>query len=201
MGIHDREHLDVASTDELVDWLSQNHESSPGAWVVFHKKGTGSPAPTYDEIVRTLLCFGWIDSVPGKVDERRVKLYVSPRKPNSAWSASNKVRVEELISSGLMKPRGLAAIEIAKANGSWSRIDSAQNAEVPDDLSAEFTKFPGSQDYFDAFPRGVRKQILEWISLAKTEATRSKRVEETAQLAAQNIRANQWRPKTRDAEK
>ncbi len=199
MGFHDKEHVDVFEANDLVEWLKASHEKSTGAWVVFHKKGTGRPAPTYDEIVRALLCFGWIDSVPGKVDERRVKLYVSPRKPNSAWSASNKVRVEELISSGLMEPGGMAAIEIAKANGSWSRIDSAQNAEVPDDLLVEFTKFPGSQDYFDAFPRGVRKQILEWISLAKTETTRSKRVEETARLASQNIRANQWRPKNGDA--
>jgi hypothetical protein len=35
--------------------------------------------------------------------------------------------------------------------------------------------------------------ILEWIVTAKRPQTRAKRVQETARLAAQNVRANQWR--------
>ena len=148
-----------------------------------------------DEIVRAALCFGWVDSVPGKVDELRSKLYISPRKASSVWSQSNKVRVEELIAQGKMRPTGLAKIEEAKANGNWSKIDSAQNAEIPEDLAKAFDNLAGSRANFEGFPRGVRKQILEWISLAKTDVTRQKRIEETATLAQQNIRANQWRRK------
>ena len=193
MGIQDREHLAVSSAAELVAWLEQNHATSLGLWVVTHKKSANHPAPTYDEIVRAVLCFGWVDSVPGKVDDERTKLYVSPRKSTSAWSQTNKKRVAELIASGEMRPSGMAAIDVAKANGAWSLIDGAQEAEIPDDLAAEFLNHPGSRDNFDAFPRGVRKQILEWIAVAKTDATRSKRIVETASLAAQNVRANQWR--------
>jgi uncharacterized protein YdeI (YjbR/CyaY-like superfamily) len=197
MSVHDKEHLDVTDIDQLIDWLHVNHSTSSGLWVVYAKKTSGLPGPTYDEMVRAILRFGWVDSIPGKVDVQRSKLYVSPRKPTSAWSQSNKVRVDELIASGLMLPAGLAAIDLAKANGSWSLIDAAQNAEIPDDLEAEFRNHPGARENFDAFPRGVRKRILEWISLAKTPPTRAKRVAETAELAAQNIRANQWRgPKT-----
>jgi len=195
MGIHDREHLDVATPAELIEWLRANHDSSPGLWVVTHKKATGKPAPTYDEIVRAVLCYGWVDSISGKVDEQRSKLYVSPRKATSAWSQSNKVRVAELIESGEMQPPGLAKIEQAKATGQWSLIDGAQNAEIPDDLAAAFEELPSSRQNFEAFPRGVRKQILEWITQAKTETTRQKRILETATLAQQNIRANQWRDK------
>ena len=195
MGVHEREHLEVSDLGQLIDWLAQHHGTSDGLWVVFHKKAAGEPAPTYDEIVRALLCFGWVDSIPGKVDEMRTKLYVSPRKHTSAWSQSNKVRVSDLIASGAMTPAGFAAIDVAKSNGSWSRIDSAQNAEVPDDLAAAFDAHACSRENFDEFPRGVRKQILEWISLAKAPQTRSKRVAETARLAAQNMRANQWRPR------
>jgi uncharacterized protein YdeI (YjbR/CyaY-like superfamily) len=193
MSVHDKEHLDVTHVDQLVDWLHANHSTSSGLWVVYAKKTSGLPGPTYDEMVRAILRFGWVDSIPGKVDAQRSKLYVSPRKPTSAWSQSNKVRVDELIASGLMLPAGLAAIDLAKENGSWSLIDAAQNAEIPDDLESEFRNFPGARENFDAFPRGVRKQILEWISLAKTPPTRAKRVAETAELAGQNIRANQWR--------
>jgi uncharacterized protein YdeI (YjbR/CyaY-like superfamily) len=66
---------------------------------------------------------------------------------------------------------------------------------VPDDLRAALGRHAGAEANFDAFPRGVRKAILQWIDLAKTAATRAKRVEETARLAAQNVRANQWKPK------
>mgnify|MGYP006154658151 CR=1 FL=1 len=47
---------------------------------------------------------------------------------------------------------------------------------------------------FDAFPRSARRGILEWITQAKKPETRAKRVEETARLAQENVRANQWRP-------
>ena len=37
------------------------------------------------------------------------------------------------------------------------------------------------------------QRSLEWISTAKKAETRAKRIEETARLAQDNIRANQWR--------
>lgn len=80
MGIHDREHLEVKSALEFSNWLSKNHEKSDGLWLVTYKKVSGIPAPKYDEIVKVALSFGWIDSIPGKVDEKRSKLYFSPRK-------------------------------------------------------------------------------------------------------------------------
>jgi uncharacterized protein YdeI (YjbR/CyaY-like superfamily) len=195
MGIQDREHLEVGSAKELTAWLKKNYDKSPGLWVVTHKKASTKPAPTYDEVVRALLCYGWVDSISGKVDEMRSKLYCAPRKASSAWSQSNKIRVAELIASGEMKEPGLQKINAAKASGMWTRIDGAQNAEIPPDLSAEFKKHNGSRENFEAFPNGVKKQILEWIATAKTEPTRQKRIHETATLAQQNIRANQWRDK------
>lgn len=193
MGIHDRVHLEVTQAKQLFAWLKKHHDSEAGLWVVTYKKAANKRAPSYDEIVRAALCFGWVDSVPGKVDEERTKLYISPRKPKSAWSQTNKARVEELTKSGEMHAAGIAAVERAKANGSWSLIDAAQNTEIPEDLVKAFKKHKGSEKNFEAFPRGVRKQILEWIAQAKTEPTRVKRIQETAELAAQNIRANQWR--------
>ena len=48
-------------------------------------------------------------------------------------------------------------------------------------------------DNFEAFPRSVKRGILEWIANAKRAETKARRVDETARLAAQNTRANQWR--------
>ena len=193
MGIQDREHLEIKSARTLSTWLSKNHLKSPGLWVITYKKASGVPAPTYDELVKVALSFGWIDSIPGKVDETRSKLYFSPRKKRSGWSAPNKKRVKELIDEGKMKPSGMKVVEDAKKDGSWSKLDQSESAEIPKDLLSAFRKYPGSKKNFDTFPPGVRKQILQWIGLAKTALTREKRIVETASKAAMNVRANQWR--------
>ena len=195
MGIHDREHLEVKNVRTLRSWLAKNHDKSLGLWVVTYKKASGVAAPTYDEMVRVALCYGWIDSIPGKVDEDRTKLYLSPRKKGTGWAATNKARIKELIASGEMTPAGMKLIDAAKADGSWNKLDGAQTQEIPQDLLSAFRKYGGSKKNFEAFPPGVRKAILVWIAEAKSPATREKRINETAALAAQNIRANQWREK------
>jgi uncharacterized protein YdeI (YjbR/CyaY-like superfamily) len=176
-------------------WLSKKHDRAHAVWVICYKKGSNQATISYDELVEECLCFGWVDSKPNKIDEEKFKLFCARRKPTSAWSGTNKVRIERLMAAGLMQPAGLAAIETAKANGSWALIDSAQRLEEPSDLQAAFGQHAGSAKHWAAFPPSTRRAILEWISLAKTPATRNKRINETAQLAAQNIRANQWTPK------
>ena len=193
--IDTREHFEARDRAAWRAWLAERHATSPGVWVVTYKKSSGRPTLTYDELVEEALCFGWVDSRPGTVDALRTKLYVAPRKRGSGWAATNKVRIGRLLPAGLMAPAGLAALEAAKADGSWTLLDTSEAAVVPDDLRAAFARHAGAGANFDAFPLGVRKAILQWIALAKTDATRAKRVEETASLAAKNVRANQWRPK------
>ncbi len=115
-------------------WLEANHDSATGAWLVTWRKGHG-PVLDYGEAVEEALCFGWVDSTGGRVDDRRTKLYFAPRKTRSVWSASNKERVTRLIAAGLMRPAGLAAIERAKQNGAWSALDEVEQGIVPADLA------------------------------------------------------------------
>lgn len=176
-------------------WLEANHETAAGAWLVTWRAGTGHPVLGYDVAVEEALCFGWVDSRPGRVDDRRTKLYVAPRNPRSAWSASNKARVERLLAAGLMAPAGLAAVERAKANGMWEHLDAIERLEMPVDLKTALATQPPAADRFAAFPRSTRRGILEWIAAARRPETRAARVAETATLAARNKRANQWRPK------
>jgi uncharacterized protein YdeI (YjbR/CyaY-like superfamily) len=138
------------------------------------------------------LCFGWIDSKPGKVDDRRTALLCTPRQPGSGWSKVNKDRLGPLLERGLVAPAGLAAIEAAKADGSWSRLDHIDALVVPDDLAAALDARPPAAEHFGGFPPSTRRGILEWIAAAKTETTRVKRIDQTARLARRNERANQW---------
>jgi uncharacterized protein YdeI (YjbR/CyaY-like superfamily) len=175
-------------------WLEANHGREGGVWLITRKKAAGGPEVTYDEAVEEALCFGWVDSKPGKLDDERTMLYFAPRKPGSAWSRPNKERVARLAAAGLMAPAGQAKVDAAIADGTWTMLDAVENLEIPPDLAAALACYPAARANFEAFPRSARRGILEWIVQAKTAATRAKRVEETARLAQENVRANQWRP-------
>lgn len=120
----------------------------------------------------------------------RSKLCFAPRKPGTGWSGANKQRVEKLLAAELMTSAGLARVEAAKRDGSWQRLDAAEALEVP--LTWR-PSLPRCHRYFGGFPRSVKRGILEWILNAKRPATRSKRIEETALPAANNLRVNQGR--------
>ena len=185
--------LEVRSRADWRTWLQQNHERNVGIWLVTFKKACGEHHVPYNEAVEEALCFGWIDSVPGKVDELRSKLWFSPRKPGTGWSKANKERVQRLMATNQIQSAGLQKIEAAKNDGSWAKLDAVEALEIPPDLLATFDQHPGSAENFAAFPRSAKRGILEWILQAKKPGTRQKRIEETARLASKNERANQWR--------
>ena len=174
-------------------WLAENHATSRGVWLVSWKKHTGKPAVGYDAAVEEAICFGWVDSLPRKLDADRSKLLFTPRKPASGWSRPNKERVARMEQAGQIEPAGRAVIDAAKRDGSWSKLDAVEDLEVPADLAAAFEQMPPAADHWEAFPRSVKRGILEWIAQAKRPATRDNRVRETAERAARNERANQWR--------
>lgn len=175
-------------------WLADHHEREAGVWLVTLRKASGLPRIGYDEAVEEALCFGWVDSKPRKLDALRTMLYFAPRKPRSGWSRPNKERVERLTAAGLMAPAGLARVEAAKLDGSWSSLDAVEALEVPDDLAAALAALSGAREKFDAFPPSARRGILEWIVSARTAPTRAARIQETARLAQLGERANSWRP-------
>jgi uncharacterized protein YdeI (YjbR/CyaY-like superfamily) len=176
-------------------WLATNHATARGAWLVTWRRGHG-PVLAYEDAVEEALCFGWVDSTAGRLDDRRSKLYFAPRKPGSGWAATNKARVERLIAEGRMAPAGREAIERAKANGSWTLLDEVEQGVVPDDLARAFVEHPPAATNFEAFPKSARRAILVWIAAAKRPETRAARVRETAERAALNERANE-RPEKR----
>jgi uncharacterized protein YdeI (YjbR/CyaY-like superfamily) len=92
-----------------------------------------------------------------------------------------------------MTPAGLAAVEAAQRNGTWTALDAVEDLHEPADLRDALDTTPDARRHWDAFPRSTKRAILEWIGNAKTPATRTKRIIETATKAAHNLRANQWR--------
>ena len=187
------EHVLIEGQAQWRAWLDANHATSPGIWLVTWKKASGRTLIPYGAIVDEALAYGWIDSRPRSIDEHRSARLLTPRKPASNWSARNKARIQQLTAAGRMHPAGLAAVAAAKANGAWAALDETETLAEPADLAAALDATPGARQYWDAFPRSARRAILEWITNAKTSATRQARIQRTANDAASNIRANQWR--------
>lgn len=166
-------------------WLEANHATVHGAWLVTRRDARAS---VYGAAVEEALCFGWVDSTGGYLDDERSKLYFAKRKPTSGWAATNKARIERLIAEGLMAPAGLAAIERAKANGSWTVLDGPERLEVPPDLAAALDARPPAAANFAAWPPSIRKQALASIAQAKRAETRSIRIARLVDGAARNVR-------------
>jgi uncharacterized protein YdeI (YjbR/CyaY-like superfamily) len=173
-------------------WLEAHGERADGVWVVYDR---GPQGLHYDAIVEESLCFGWVDSQGRGLDATRTMLWVAPRKRGSGWARTNKVRIERLTVEGRMMPAGLAAVERAKADGSWSLLDDVENLTEPPDLAAALDAVPAARAAWDAFPRSAKRAILEWIVHAKRPATRATRIAETVAEAEAGRRANQW-PRT-----
>lgn len=173
------------------EWLQTHHTNEQAVWLIYDK-GPGRHL-SYDAIVEEALCFGWVDSRPGTVNATQSKLYVSRRKPKSAWSKSNKVRIEQLRAAGLMTPAGEDAVARAQANGAWNTLDASDAALLPPELVQQLEANPAAQNFFNTLSPSSRRLILEWIYAAKTENTKHKRIAETVELAAQGIKAHHYR--------
>jgi uncharacterized protein YdeI (YjbR/CyaY-like superfamily) len=186
----ERLRVEVKSRAELRAWLAKNHARKEAIWLVTWKKGGDAPHLPWPEIVDEALCFGWIDSLPRKLDTARTMVLLSPRRASSGWSAINKKKAEALIAAGRMAPSGLAAIARAKEDGSWIKLDAAHALESPADLAAALAAAAPAAENFAAFSPSSRRGILEWIGAAKKPETRAKRIAETARLAQRNIKAN-----------
>lgn len=188
VGIDDADQITAKTRAQWRSWLSANHASSSGVWLILSKKHSGKPSVTYEESVEEALCFGWIDGIVKRIDDDRHRQWFTPRKSKSIWSALNKARVERLIVEKRMTAAGLAAIERAKSNGSWEALNAAESLTVPADLRRALTAHNSARQ-FRSFSPSARKAILYWIASAKKPETRERRVEQTARMAAKGLRA------------
>lgn len=173
-------------------WLAANHSTHAPIWLAFDRKSAGrAEALTYDAIVEEALCFGWIDSLPGKISDTRTRLYLAPRKPRSVWSALNKRRVQSLEKQGLIAPPGAEKIARAKRDGSWDALNAVADVDqgvLPNDFAAALNVAKSAAGNFASFPPGVRRQTVQWIITAKRPETRAERIRISVAMAAENLR-------------
>lgn len=179
------------NADEWRKWLHENHSSSDGVQLIFYKVGSDSESMRWEEAVQVALCYGWIDSTVKKLDDEKRKQLFTPRKDKSVWSKVNKNHIEKLMASNLMHQSGLAKIETAKENGSWTSLDHVEDLVIPDDLQKAFDKNEKAFENYKNFSFSYRKSYLYWLNHAKREETRKARITEIIKLCEANLKSRQ----------
>lgn len=175
--------VQIKSQAELRSWLAKHHEQAESVWLVTFKKTEEDKYVSTSEVLNELLCFGWIDGIRRKLDEKRTMQLISQRKVEH-WTRTYKERAARLIQQGKMREPGFKSIELSKKSGLWDFMDDVDNLIVPDDLSNALSKLPDATSFFNSINDSSKRFVLRWVKLAKTEKTRQNRIEKLAALSA-----------------
>ncbi|MFI6943871.1 YdeI family protein [Streptomyces sp. NPDC050418] len=180
-----------ASAAELAAWLDEHHTDRTALWVKVAKKHTGIPSLTWEEMVDTVLCFGWIDGLRRGFDASYFLQRTTPRRPRSPWSQVNVDKAEALIEAGLMRPRGLAEVEAARKDGRWeSAYASQKNATAPPDLVEALDANPAARAFYETLGKSDQYALYFRLVTARTPKTRLARLERFVATMAEGRKIN-----------
>ncbi|WP_247827887.1 YdeI/OmpD-associated family protein [Arthrobacter antioxidans] len=158
-------------------WLEENHASSPGVWLIEHKKGGTTTQLTYPQALDEALCFGWIDGQAKSRDEGTYLQRFTPRSPRSIWSVRNQGYIERLRAEGRMREAGERAVAAAQADGRWDRAYSGPaNAEMPPELTIAIEADAAALATFRTLSSQNRYAMIFRLSQLKTDAAKERNI-------------------------
>lgn len=169
-------------------WLRAYHASETALLVNIRKAGSSRRGITYSEALDEALCYGWIDGVRRRIDDESFSIRFSPRKPKSIWSRINVAHVKRLMAAGRMQKAGLAAWEAReeKRTGVYSFEQSSH--EMPPAYLRAFRANTKAWQWFQAQAPWYRRTLTHWVTSAKKEETRKRRLDELIAKSAAGIR-------------
>ncbi|MBI5325628.1 MAG: YdeI/OmpD-associated family protein [Ignavibacteriae bacterium] len=162
-------------------WLEKNYDKQKEIWLIFYKKHTGKPRVSYNDAVEEALCFGWIDSTLKRIDDEKYCQKFSPRNHRSGWSELNIMRVNKLIKEGKMTDAGMEKFKPDNKIIPSSSI-SVQEKDIPSYIIKFLKNNPPAYDNFKNLAVSHKRNFIRWITDAKREETRLKRLTKAIQL-------------------
>jgi len=181
------EELYVTNRGDWRAWLRENHATKKEVWLIYYKEHTSKPRIPYDDAVEEALCFGWIDSIIKKIDDEKFAQKFTPRKRSSKWSEANKKRAMKMIKEGRMTEVGMAKIREAQNSGEWFKTAPIRKElTFPLDLHKQLAANKKALDNFNRLANGYKRLFVRWITSAKKEETRQRRLMEAIKLLEQN---------------
>jgi uncharacterized protein YdeI (YjbR/CyaY-like superfamily) len=176
--------------EALRRWFAAHADTADELLVGYWRKATGKPSITWPESVDEALCVGWIDGVRRTLDDESYSIRFTPRRRGSRWSAVNVGRVAVLTADGRMTPPGLAAFEARGVANETGYSYERRDAVLPPEHEAVLRATPGAWEFWSVQPPSYRRQLSYWVTSAKQEPTRQRRL---AALAAASARGERLR--------
>jgi uncharacterized protein YdeI (YjbR/CyaY-like superfamily) len=169
------------------EWLAEHGASETEVWLVYFKTGTGKATISYEDSLEEALCFGWVDSLIQKIDEEKYARKFTPRNLGSKWSELNKHLVAKMVKEGRMTEAGMAKVEFSLEEASPARPTRPELA-LPDWLKEGLMASPKAWENFSKLPPSHQRNYILWVSEAKREETRQKRIGEAIERLEKNER-------------
>ena len=157
-------------------WLAKHHDSEKELWVGFYKVKSGKGGMVYRQALDEALCHGWIDGMVRRVDEDSYAQRFTPRRPQSNWSEVNIRRARELVAAGLMRPPGLAAFERRRVESPPAYSFEQRAASFSPQQQEHLQANPAAWTFFTSQPASYRRLATWWVTSAKREETRERRL-------------------------
>ena len=179
---------------EFRAWLEANHGSETEVFVGYYKKATGKQTMSWSQAVDQALCFGWIDGVMQRIDDETHMQRFTPRKKGSNWSKVNVEKMARLQAEGLVAPAGRRAFAARsdEKTGIYS-FEQDQPGELPPAFAERLRANEAAEAYFEARPPWYRRTCVHWVTSAKREDTRVKRMDQLIECSAQGLDVPQFR--------
>lgn len=174
-------------------WLAANHSTAEHLWVGYYKKATTKPSVTWEDTVDEALCYGWIDGIRKSRDGESYVIRFTPRKRRSVWSQRNIDLVERLMAEGRMKPEGLAAFAFKDLHPDSGYAAAKMDGRLPEEMLRRLKERAGAWAFFEAQPPGYRRHAANWVTSAKREETRARRLATLIDDSANGLRIKQLR--------
>lgn len=180
--------LYVTNREQWRDWLKKHHRTETSIWLIYYKKSSGKPRIAYEDAVEEALCFGWIDSTIQKIDEEKFAQRFTPRKNTHNWSELNKRRVKKLIKEGRMTKSGLAKLsdEVFGHEAGAEPERKKREIALPRYFKEALMSNAKAWYNFKRLAPSYRRSYLWWVTTAKREETRSRRIKESIEMLEQN---------------
>lgn len=169
------------TVDQWRQWLAEHHDSEAEVWIIFHKLHTGVASIDYKDALDEALCFGWVDSLVKRLDDRRFARKFTPRRADSRWSAINRKRYAELKANGRLKPPGINRPPTDRTYEPRP-VRYQVPSNVPAYIQSALRKHPAAWRTFKALAPSHQRRYLGWIETAKRDETKVRRLNEAIRL-------------------
>jgi uncharacterized protein YdeI (YjbR/CyaY-like superfamily) len=183
--------LAVADRAAWRRWLENNHGAAERVWLLYRKKASAARLPAgvgYEESVEEALCFGWIDSLVKRIDEERYARLFTPRVDETRWSPTNRRRLAKVIAEGRMTAAGLAVTGGAQGPLPATPKRGSLRFVLPADIRAALRGRPPAWENYRRLPPSEQRKYVGWITFAKQQETRARRLAEAVRMLEQNRR-------------